>query len=192
MISAMTRGDVVAGHRGQELVEPVGRDLGPLEHEGLLLALVLQGGAEVEVPAAELDHGGVFLEELREVEVLPAVVRLLVEIHRADADLGVLEVRGDDGDVVVAAHVAEEADEAALVELHHLLRHADRLGVAAAQPARTRPTRRAARSRRDWSGCGTAQRIRPVGPGVPVVRATRWRRILRFSRTRAPIVSQRR
>src|SRR5204863_176584 len=73
--------------------------------------------------------------KLREVEIFPAVETLLVEIHRADADLPVVKIRREEDDKIIRAHVAEEADEAALVEFHELLGDADGAEVLVVQPA---------------------------------------------------------
>ena len=117
------------------MAETMRSDLGALQHERLLLALVLQRGFVTKVFEAVEGQGRVFLEELRQVIVFSAVVGLLVKVHRADADLRVFKVRHDDDDEVVGAHVAEQADEATLVELHELLGDPDGFQVTVIQPA---------------------------------------------------------
>ena len=61
----------------------------------LLLALVLMGGIRVDVTDAEPDERVVFFEKLWQIEILPSVIGLLVEIHGADTDLCAFEVRSD-------------------------------------------------------------------------------------------------
>lgn len=91
----------------------------------MLFALVLVSGFRVDVADAESDEGIVFLEELRQIEVFAAVVGLLVEIHCADTNLRTFEVRRYIDDEVVGPHVAEEANEAAFIELDQLFRDPD-------------------------------------------------------------------
>ena len=135
LVHFLIRRDAVPGHDLQEVPEPGGGELTALEHERLFLALILQRGLVTEVLEAVEGQGLIFLEELRQVIVFPAVVGLLVKIHRTDADLRVFKVRHDDDDEVVGTHVAEQADEAALIELHELLGDTDGFQVAVMQPA---------------------------------------------------------
>ena len=78
-------------------------------------------GFEVDEVAAEVDHGQVVLEKLREIEGPSSLVALLIEIVRPHPVLVLLEVRGHLHDVVIGSHVSKQADEAALVELNELL-----------------------------------------------------------------------
>ena len=126
LVHFLIRRDEVPDHDLQKAAEPVGSEIAALEHERLFLALILQRGLKAEVFEAVKGECAVFLEELRQVEVLPSVVGLLVEIHGPDADLRILEIGHDDHDEIVRAHVAEQADEAALVEFHQLLGDPDR------------------------------------------------------------------
>jgi len=101
--------------------------------EAALLLLVLLHGGEVQAGGAELHHLGVFLEKLREVEALAPLVALLVEVDGADAVLHLLEIGRHVDDVIVAAHVAEQANETALAKFHELLGQADAVEVGAVE-----------------------------------------------------------
>jgi hypothetical protein len=65
--------DGVVRHVVQEEAEALGGELGALEHEGLLLAFVLVRGLGAEVFRAEHRERRVLFEELRQVEIFPAV-----------------------------------------------------------------------------------------------------------------------
>lgn len=101
--------------------------------EAAFFVLILVHGGQVQELAAEPDDGVVFLEELREVDAAAAFVTLLIEVNGADAILDVFEVGGDVDDVVVAAHVAEEAEEAAFAEFDELFGDADSVHIGAIQ-----------------------------------------------------------
>jgi hypothetical protein len=64
----------VVRHRLEQVAEAHRGEFGALQHERLLLALVLQRGLHVQVLGAIGDERRVLLEELRQVEILPAVV----------------------------------------------------------------------------------------------------------------------
>ena len=98
-------------------------------HKRALFALVLVTGFDVDEFCAELDNRKVIFEELWEVEC-PSVA-LLVEIDRADAILVLFKVWCDLDDVVVGSHVAEQVDEAALVELDEFFGEPDFMQVGA-------------------------------------------------------------
>ena len=83
-------------------------------------------GFEVDEVAAEVDHGQVVLEKLREIEGPSSLVALLIEIDCPHSVLVLLEVRGHLHDVVIGSHVSEQADEAAGREDAALLRHRHR------------------------------------------------------------------
>ena len=102
--------------------------------ERLLFAPVLGRGGGVDVLGAQLGERPVFLERAGEVEAEAPVVALLVEIHRADADRGGVEIRGDGDDEVIGAHVAKQAHEAAFLEFDQLLGEADRVVAVGGQP----------------------------------------------------------
>ena len=102
--------------------------------ERLFFAPVLGGGGGVDVLGAELGEGAVLLEGARQIEAEASVVALLVEVHGAHADGGRVEVRRDGDDEVIGAHVAEEADEAAFLELDQLLGEADRMVTVGVEP----------------------------------------------------------
>ena len=55
---------------------------------------------------------------------------VLIEIHRADADLRLLEVRRQHEDEIVRPHVTEQPHEAALVEFDQLFVDESVIGVA--------------------------------------------------------------
>jgi len=133
-VDVRDRRDAVSGHVVQEKTDALGGEAGALEDEGLLLASSTGWRSRAQVLGAEEGERGVFFEELREIKVLPGVVALLVEIHGADADLPVVPVGCELDDEIVAAHVAEEADEAALVELHEFLGDANGAELGALQP----------------------------------------------------------
>lgn len=73
----------------------------------------------------ELHEGAILLIELRRIEVFVAFVALLIEVHGAYPELRRLKVGRCIYHKVVGAHIAEQAHEAALVELYKLLGDAD-------------------------------------------------------------------
>ena len=110
----------------QEQAQSFGGEAGALEQERLFLALVLVGGFGAKVLSAEKRELGIFLKKLREVKILPAVVTLLVEIHGADAHLPVVKIGRQLDHEIVATHVTEQPDKAALVEFHEFFGDPDR------------------------------------------------------------------
>ncbi len=100
----------------------------------LFFAAVLDGGSGVDVLGAELGEGAVFLKGAREVEAEASVVALLVEVHSTHPDGGRVEVRGHGDNEVIGAHVAEEAHEAAFLELDELLGESHRVVPVGGEP----------------------------------------------------------
>jgi len=156
-------GERVVRHHLEQVTEPHRGEIGALQHQRLLLALVLQRRLHMQVLRAVGDKRRILLEELREVEVLPAVVGLLVEVHRADAHLRLLEVGREHEDEVVGPHVAEQAHEAALVELHQLLGDADRLKLGIVHPPRDEDVARDAGDVLLDQGVAVREEVEPVG-----------------------------
>nr|GFD33511.1 hypothetical protein [Tanacetum cinerariifolium] len=79
-------------------------------------------------------HGLVVFERLGQIHGAAALVALLVEVDGPHPVLLVLKVGRDVDDVVVGAHVAEQAGKAALVKLHKLLGNAHLVEVGPPQP----------------------------------------------------------
>ena len=127
--------DGVARHVVEQQAETLGGELGALEHQRFLLTFVLFGRLGPQVLDAKHRERRVLFKEMRQVEILASVETLLVEIHGADTHLPVVEVRREQHDKIIRAHVAEETDEATLIELHELLGDADRAEFLPMQPA---------------------------------------------------------
>jgi hypothetical protein len=118
-------------HAGEEVVEAAAFVDEAAGNEVALFILVLADGGEIEAGVAEVHNGVVFLEELGEVEAFAAFIGLLIKVDGADAVLDVFKVRGDVDDIVVAAHVSQEADEAALAKFDKFFGDADAVDVSA-------------------------------------------------------------
>ena len=98
-------------------------------HHGPFFGLVLLDGILVEMCQAELNEFPVLFKELRDIEILPAFIRLLIEVDGPDAILIIFYIGGDIHYKVIGPHVAEEPDEAAFVEFYELLCEADLVGL---------------------------------------------------------------
>ena len=102
---------------------------------GAFLLSVLHDGRHVEVGTDQFVDRFVVLEKMWAVNLEGRFVGLLVEIDGADAVLHLLEVGGDVDDVVHRAHVAEEAQVAALGEFDEFLGNPDFVQIGAAEVA---------------------------------------------------------
>jgi hypothetical protein len=89
----------------------------------------LLDGILVQVAEAKFNEGPVLLEELWDIEVLPAFIRLLIEIDRPDAILIVFDIRRDVDYEVIRSHVSQQADKAAFVEFDKLFGEPDLVGL---------------------------------------------------------------
>src|SRR5580698_2051963 len=78
---------------------------------------------------AEFDKGPVLFEELRDVEVLPAFIGLLIEIDGPDPVLIVFDIRGDIDYEIIRTHVSQQTHKAAFVEFDELFGKADLVGL---------------------------------------------------------------
>ena len=72
---------------------------------------------QVDQASRKRNHGKVVLEKLRKVKGTPAFIALLIKINGPDTVLVLFEIGGHLHDVIVGPHVAEQSDEATLVEL---------------------------------------------------------------------------
>src|SRR5665213_300039 len=70
---------------------------------------------------AEGYKGSVLLEELRQVEILTALVRLLIKIYGSYAILKILNVGRYIHHKIIRAHIAQQPDETTLVEFDEFL-----------------------------------------------------------------------
>ncbi len=120
---------LVAGHDVQQFHEAEAGGSYPEGHHGAFFRLVLFDGIFVEMVEAEFDEGPVLFEELRDVEILPAFIGLLIEIDGPDPVLIVFDIGGDIDDEVIGAHVAQQTDKAAFVEFDELFGEPDLVGL---------------------------------------------------------------
>jgi von Willebrand factor type A domain len=119
------RGHFLPAHDADQCLEPQTFHLCPAGHLGVLLIDVLLDGLPVQYLECELGHGFVGIEVVGEVSAAAAVIALTVEVDGPYPVLDFLEIRRDIDDVVHAAHVSEEADEAALIEFGEFLGDTD-------------------------------------------------------------------
>lgn len=118
----------VAGHNVQQLHQPKPGGCHPEGHHGTFFGLILLDRVFVEVLQAEFDKGPVFFEELRDIQILPAFIRLLIEVDSPDTVLIVLDIGSDIDDEIIGSHVTEQADETAFVEFDEFFGQADLVG----------------------------------------------------------------
>lgn len=129
LVQLFFRGDLIAAHDIEQFHQSEPGAGNPEGHHGPFFGLVLFNGILVEMLGAEADEFLVLLEELREVEVLSALIGLLVEVDSPDAVLEILDIGGDVHHKIVGAHIPEQAHEAAFIELHEFLGQPDLVGT---------------------------------------------------------------
>ena len=126
--------EILDDHHIKQRPEPVVAELHPAQYQRLFLALVLHRGLRVQMLHAVEHERLVLFEELREVKVFPRVVGLLVEIHRADPDLDLLDIRRHVHHEVAGAHIPEKPHETPLVEFDELFGEPDDFHLGVVQP----------------------------------------------------------
>ena len=118
----------IVGHNVQQFHEPKPGGGHPEGHHGAFFGLVLLDRVFIEVLQAELDKGPVLFKELRDLQILPALIRLLIKIDGPDPVLIVLDIGSDIDDEIIGSHVAEQADETAFIEFDEFFGQADLIG----------------------------------------------------------------
>ncbi len=93
----------------------------PADHERPFFHLVLFDYIGIEMPGNKVHEYFIFLEELWQVNVFSSFIRLLVKINGPHPELDIVEVLRDVKNKIVAAHITQQAHEAAFVELDKFL-----------------------------------------------------------------------
>src|SRR4051812_46941663 len=91
-VNFVDRSEEIVRHVMQQQPQPLRRERGPLQNQCLLLPLVLARRFGAKMALAKANQRSVVLEELRQVEILPTVKALLIEIHGVDPKLRLLKV----------------------------------------------------------------------------------------------------
>lgn len=100
-------GNIVFGNDLEQVTDPSVAHLDPVTDEGAFFELVLADGLRIHMLDAEKYDGVVFLEILRQVEGLFALVALLIEVNGAEPELAALDIGRNVDHVIVGAHVAK-------------------------------------------------------------------------------------
>ena len=109
-------GDEVATHDAKQGFEAGVFDFGAASHLRTLFFDVLVDGAAVELFEGEAGDIAIRIEVVGEVNAASGFVGLLIEVDGTNTVLHFLEVGSDIDNIVHAAHIAEKANEASLVE----------------------------------------------------------------------------
>lgn len=118
----------IAGHNIQQFHQPKAGGGHTEGHHGTFFGLVLFDRVFVEMLQAELDKRAVFFKELRDIQILPAFIGLLIEVDGSNPVLVVFYIGSDVDDEIIGSHVTEQADETAFIEFDEFFGQADLIG----------------------------------------------------------------
>ena len=111
---------------GEGEIEPPG-------NQGSLFALVLSTGFEVDQFSAQFDYWPIIFKELGKVEGAPSFIALLIKVDGPNTVLVLIKIGAYLDDVIISAHVSEQAHKATFIEFDEFLGQSDRVQIGPVQ-----------------------------------------------------------